>query len=76
MEQGVFDDEVADDVSQNAEDFSLADMGTTRVMQHVMGQIEAVLALLRATPVAALTRRQRAAIAATLERTAALLRRS
>jgi len=45
-------------------------------MEHVMGQIEAVLALLRATPLTALTRRQRGAIAAVLERTAALLRRS
>ena len=45
-------------------------------MRHVMGQLEAVLALLRATPASAITRRQRAAIAAVLEQSAEMLRRT
>lgn len=41
-----------------------------------MGQLEAVLLLLRMTPASAITRAQRGAIAAALERAAAMLRRT
>lgn len=71
---GLFADKVVNAVSETIGEFAFADTGTTRVMEHVMGQLEAILALLRATPVTALTRAQRAIVAAALVRLAGLVR--